>query len=52
VRLLEAALDEPQLRPARAITLLGYHLLWNEAARKLHAKTWRARHRDVKFLRM
>jgi len=52
VRLLEAALDEPQLRLARAIALVDYHLRRNEVARRSHAKTWRARHRGIKFLRL
>jgi hypothetical protein len=52
VRLLEAALDEPELRLARAIALVAYHLRRNEVARRSHAKTWRARHRGVKFLRL
>jgi hypothetical protein len=50
VRLLEAALGEPGLRLPRAIALVGYHVRRNEVARKSHAKTWRAKHRDVKFL--
>jgi SRSO17 transposase len=52
VRLLEAALDEPELRLERAIALVTYHLRRNEVARRSHAKTWRARHRGVKFLRL
>ena len=52
VRLLAAALSEPDLRLPRATALVGYHVRRNEAARKSHAKTWRARHRGVKFLRL
>jgi SRSO17 transposase len=52
VRLLEAALEEPRLRLVRAIALVDYHVRRNEAARKSHAKTWRANHRGVKFLRL
>ena len=52
VRLLEAALDEPHLRLARAIALVEYHVRRNETARKSHAKTWRAKHRGLKFLRL
>jgi SRSO17 transposase len=52
VRLLEAALEEPELRLARAIALVDYHVRRNEVARKSHAKTWRAKHRGVKFLRL
>jgi SRSO17 transposase len=52
VRLLEAALDEPRLRLARAIALVDYYVRRNEAARQSHAKTWRAKHRGVRFLRL
>ena len=52
VRLLEAALEEPKLKLARAIALVAYHVRRNEVARKAHAKTWRAKHRGVKFLRL
>ena len=52
VRLLEAALEQPGLKLARAIALVEYHVRRNEAARRSHAKTWRAKHRGVKFLRL
>jgi hypothetical protein len=52
VRLPEAALAEPRVRLARAIALVDYHLRRIEAARKSHAKTWRAKRRGVKFLRL
>ena len=52
VRLLEAALGEPELRMPRATALVVYHVRRNEVARRSHAKTWRARHRGVKFLRL
>jgi SRSO17 transposase len=52
VRLLEAALGEPELKLERATALVEYHLRRNEAARKSHAKTWRAKHRGIKFLRL
>jgi hypothetical protein len=52
VRLLEAAMEEPELRLARAIALVDYHVRRNETARKSHTKTWRAKHRGVKFLRL
>jgi hypothetical protein len=51
VRLLEAALEEPELRLPRAAALVDYHVRRNEVARKSHAKTWRAKHRGLKFLR-
>ena len=52
MRLLEAALEEPELRLPRATALVDYHVRRNEVARKSHAKTWRAKHRGVKFLRL
>jgi hypothetical protein len=52
VRLLEAAMQEPELRLPRATKLVEYHVRRNEVARKSHAKTWRAKHPDVKFLRL
>ncbi len=52
VRLLEAALAEPGLRLPRATALVDYHIRRNDAARRSHAKTWRAKHQGVKFLRL
>ena len=52
VRLLEAALEEPELRLPRATALVEYHVRRNEVARKSHAKTWRTKHRGVKFVRL
>ena len=52
MRLLEAAFEEPELRLERATLLVDYHVRRNEVARKSHAKTWRAKHRGDKFLRL
>jgi hypothetical protein len=52
VRLLAAALEEPDLRLPRATALVDYHLRRNAVARKSHIKTWRTKHRGVKFLRL
>jgi hypothetical protein len=52
VRLLQAALEEPEMRLPRATALVDYHVRRNEVARQSHAKTWRAKHRAVKFLRL
>jgi hypothetical protein len=49
---MEAALGEPELRLTRAAALVEYHMRRNEVARRSPAKTWRARHRGVKFLRL
>ena len=42
VRLLEAALGEPELRLPRATALVDYHVRRNAAARRSHAQAWRA----------
>ena len=52
MRLLAAALEEPTLRLPLATALVDYQVWRNEVARKSHAKTWRAKHRGVKFLRL
>ena len=52
MRLLEAALEEPELKLTRATALVSYYVRRNEVARRSHAKTWRAKHRGVKFLRL
>ena len=52
IRLLEAALEEPELKLERATALVNYHVRRNEVARRSHAKTWRLKHRGVKFLRL
>ena len=52
VQLLKTALEEPRLRLPRATMLVDYHLRRNEVAKRSHAKTWRAKHRGVKFLRL
>jgi hypothetical protein len=49
---MEAALGEPELRRTRAAAPVEYHVRRNEVARRSHAKTWRAKHRGVKFLRL
>jgi hypothetical protein len=50
VRLLEAALEEPELKLARATALVSYYVRRNEVARRSHAKAWRARNPGVRFL--
>jgi len=52
VRLLEAAWAEPELRLGRAIALVDYHVRRNEVAKASHDKTWKKKHRKVKFLRL
>jgi hypothetical protein len=52
VRLLEAAFEEPELKLVRATALVSYYVRRNEEDRRSQAKTWRAKHRGVKFLRL
>jgi len=50
VRLLKAALAETALTISHAIFLVDYHIRRNAIAKRSHAKTWRAKHKDVQFL--
>jgi hypothetical protein len=52
VRLLEAALEEPELRLERAAYLVDYHVGRNKVAKASHDKTWKKKHEKVKFLRL
>ena len=52
MRLLEAALGEPELRLPRAVLLVEYHVHRNKAAKSSHDKTWKKKHRRVKYLRL
>jgi SRSO17 transposase len=52
VRLLEAALEEPELRLPRAVALVEYHIDRNKIAKASHDKTWKKKHRGLKYLRL
>lgn len=52
MRLLEAAWEEPGLRLERAIELVDYHVRRNKVAKASHDKTWKKKHKKVKFLRL
>ena len=52
VRLLEAAMEEPELRLRQAIALVDYHVRRNKVAKASHDKTWKRKHKKVKFLRL
>jgi SRSO17 transposase len=47
--LLEAALEEPELRLARATALVEYYLRRNRVARKSHERTWLRKHQASDF---
>jgi hypothetical protein len=49
VVLLQAVLPLPALTPERAIQFLDYYLQRNRVARKSHEKTWKRRHKKVKY---
>jgi hypothetical protein len=50
--LLEAALEEPELRLPRAVALVDYHTRRNKVAKASHEKTWKEKHKGVIFLRL
>ena len=50
MRLLRAALAEPELPLAKAIALMKYHIRRNAIAKASHDRTWLAKHKGVKFL--
>ena len=52
VRLLEAALEEPELRLPRAVALVAYHIRRNTVAKASHDKTWKEKHKGVSYLRL
>ena len=52
VRLLEVALEEPELKLVRAIALVEYHIRRNRVAKASHDKTWKEKHRGVIYLRL
>ena len=52
VRLLEAALEEPELKLPRAVFLVDYHAVRNKAAKASHDKTWKEKHKSMKYLRL
>jgi hypothetical protein len=52
VRLLEAALEEPELKLPRAVALVDYHVGRNKVAKASHDKTWKKKHEGVIFLRL
>jgi SRSO17 transposase len=49
VALLQAVLPLPVLTPDKALEILQYHLRRNRVAQQAHAKTWKRRHRKIKY---
>ncbi len=52
MRLLEAALAEPELRLVRTVALVQYHIRRNRVAKASHDKTWKEKHQGVNYLRL
>jgi hypothetical protein len=52
VRLLEAALEEPEMKLARAVALVDYHIRRNQVAKASHDKAWKKKHEGVNYLRL
>jgi hypothetical protein len=50
--LLEAALEEPELKLPRAVELVEYHIRRNRVAKTSHDKTWEEKHKGVNYLRL
>ena len=50
VVLLEAGLEEPEMRLARATALVQYYIIRNRVARQSHERTWWKKHEGVNFL--
>lgn len=48
--LLKAAFEEPEMRLTRATALVAYYLQRNRVARESHERTWRKKHKRVRFL--
>jgi hypothetical protein len=49
VRLLKSVLPQPKLTVEGAIAIMHYHLNRNRVARASHYKSWRKRHKKVRF---
>ena len=45
-------MEEPELRLRQAIALVDYHVRRNKVAKASHDKTWKRKHKKVKFLRL
>jgi hypothetical protein len=52
VRLLQRAIAVPGLSLRLAVLLVAYHIDRNAVARRSHTKTWLARHKGVKLVRL
>jgi hypothetical protein len=50
MKLLEAAFEEPEMRLARATALVEYYAERNKVARSSHGRTWKKKHKGVKYL--
>jgi hypothetical protein len=49
LRLLRSVLQRPRLTEEEAIELVNYHLERNRVARQSYQKSWKKRHKKLKF---
>jgi hypothetical protein len=49
LRVLKAALPRPTLSRAQALAIIDYHLRRNRIAKQSHQKTWKRKHKKVKY---
>ena len=49
LRLLKSALPRPQLTLEDAMDIVDYHLQRNKVAYESHRKSWKKRHKKVKY---
>jgi SRSO17 transposase len=52
IRLIQAALEKPNLSDEEAIRLTEYHLARNKTARESHHKSWKQRHKRIRPKRL
>lgn len=49
MRVLKAALPRPQPSPEEAIAIIEYYLTRNRIAKQSHHKTWKRKHKNVRY---
>ena len=49
VRLLRSVLERPKLTEAEAIDVMEYHLARNKVARLSYQRSWKKRHKKLRF---
>lgn len=49
LRLLRSVLERPKLTEEEAIAVMDYHLERNRVARRSYQRSWKKRHKKLKF---